>query len=83
MCSAVRTSVDWSLITAAIANANDSMLAECLLTLHNFGHALDGLKDAKDFTLLHHAVLKGTPGKLQFIIETVHRTEKLDPESLK
>ena len=53
------------------------------MTLHNLGHSLDGLKDGKNFTLLHHAVLKGTPGKLQLIIETVQKTENLDPESFK
>lgn len=46
-------------------------LKEYLTKLSMQGHKLTQLKDESKFNLLHHCVLKGVTGKLEWLVDTV------------
>ena len=41
------------------------------------------LTDEKGFTILHHAVLKGVPGKVDFVIKLAEKLQRATPEQIK
>ena len=61
--------VDWLLLYNQIDQVSTSALFEHIKRLVSSGHLMTNLADEKGFNLLHHAVLKGVPGKVAFLID--------------
>ena len=57
---------DWEMAVSELEQESNLLLKNLLRT-HN--GPVCNLSDEKGMTLLHHAVLKGTPGKTRFILE--------------
>lgn len=62
--------VDWLVLNNQLELASSTSLLEHIKRLFAAGHKVTHLVDDKGFNLLHHAVLKGVPGKVAFLIET-------------
>ena len=67
--------VDWALIHSEIDKPVNENLLKYLKELSEQGYKITEIFDEKDFNLLHHAVLKGHPGKVHFLIETAKQLD--------
>jgi ankyrin repeat protein len=77
-----RIKVDWLVLNNEIEQANTTALLAHLKRLVQSGHLMTNLADEKGFNLLHHAVLKGVPGKVTFMIETCKHLQNPSPSQL-
>ena len=67
--TSVEVQFDWSFVLAELENPEDEMLKghlkQTVIPLSRIATIIDD----KGFSLLHHAVLKGIPGKVAVIID--------------
>ena len=61
--------INWDRIQHELEQPRNENLQEYIKKLCASGHRMSKIEDSKGFNLLHHAVLKMTPGKVQFIID--------------
>ena len=62
--------MEWTRLLNEIDRVTNDALLVYLKDLSAQGYKLTQIEDEKNFNLLHHAVLKGHPGKVCFLIET-------------
>ena len=68
--------IDWPFILSSIESIDNKQLLSVLEEVTNYGQKITEIVDDKNFNLLHHAVLKGFHGKINFLIENALKLEK-------
>jgi len=66
-----QTTFDWAIFLPELESMDDEMLA--VQIRNNLSIDMTEVADDKGFTLLHHAVLKGVPGKVEALIGLVKK----------
>ena len=65
--------IDWNYVLSELESPDDEQLSSHLKERVNPLIRIQSIVDDKGFSLLHHAVLKGIPGKVQVLIDLFNK----------
>ena len=75
--------INWDLIFQELENSGNGKLLDYFAKLKSAQVRIDLVKDEKQFNLVHHAVLKGQEGKVDFLIQTAKQLFQLSSAQIK